>query len=110
MVHMPINASGKDRKLACPYHGPYRILAITPTNAKVKLVDCVDDRSIFVALDRLRRCYPELPDTSWTGRQRKTHKRKSKPKVAGDIASTVPQPKTTGPVSRAMARRSQDNK
>ena len=33
MVYMPIDASGKDRKLACPYHEPYRILAVTPTNA-----------------------------------------------------------------------------
>ena len=70
MVYMPTDVTGKDRKLARPYHGPYRIVALTPTNAEVKLVDSVDDPSIFVALDRLRRCYPELPNTSWTGRRK----------------------------------------
>ena len=51
MVYMPTDVAGKDRKLARTYHGPYRITALTPTNAKVKLVDGVDDPSIFVGLD-----------------------------------------------------------
>ncbi len=34
MMYMP---SGKDRKLARPDHGPYRVLNITPTNDEVVL-------------------------------------------------------------------------
>ena len=33
MVHMPREVSGKDWKLARPYHGPYRVISVTPTNA-----------------------------------------------------------------------------
>ena len=107
MVYIPTEVTGKDRKLARPYHGSYRIVAITPTNAEVKLVDSIDDPSIFVALDRLRRCYPELLNTSWTGR-RKTRQRKTKHN-ADNQASHVPSvPKTTGPVTHAMTCRLQE--
>ena len=70
----------------------------------MKLVDHIDDPSIFVALDRQRRCYPELRDTSWTGR-RKARKRK----VKCSAADTVSQQIRTGPVTRAMAYRLQEN-
>ena len=96
MVYMPTDVAGKERKLARPYHGPYRIVALTPTNAEVKLVDVVDDPSIFVALDRLCQCYPEIPNTSWTGR-RKTHRRKSKRGTGKSVSHTPPEPRTTGP-------------
>ena len=108
MVYMPTDVTGKERKLARPYHGPYRIVTLTPTNAEVKLVDSVDDPSIFVALDRLRHCYPEIPDTSWTGR-RKTRKRKSKHAANNSTSRAPPEPRTTGPVTRAMTRRLQEN-
>ena len=75
------------------------ILAVTPTNAEVKLMDCVDNLSIFVAQDRLLRCFPKFPG------QRKTRRRKSKSKVGGDVTPTVSQPRTTGPLTYAMARR-----
>ena len=108
MVYMPTDVTGKERKLARPYHGPYRIVTLTLTNAEVKLVDSVDDPSIFVALDRLRHCYPEIPDASWTG-HRKTRKQKSK-RAANNLTSRAPpEPRTTGPVTRAMARRLQEN-
>ena len=67
---MPTDVTGKDRKLARPYHGAYRIVALTPTNAEVKTVI---DQSIFVVLDQLCRYYP---NTSWTG-CRKTHQQES---------------------------------
>ena len=109
MVYMPTDVVGKDRKLARPYHGPYCITALTPTNAEVKLVDSVDDPSIFVALDQLRRCYPEIPNASWTG-CRKTRRRKPK-RSAGDSVSLVPfKPRTSGPVTRTMAQRLQEKK
>ena len=37
VVYMPREVTGKDRKLARPYHRPYHIVALTPTNAEVKL-------------------------------------------------------------------------
>ena len=67
MVYMPSEVTGKNRKLARPYHGPYRIVAVTPTNAEVKLIERASEPSIFVAIDRLCKCYPELSDTCWTG-------------------------------------------
>ena len=102
MVYMPTDVAGTDRKLASSYHGPYRITALMPTNAEVKLVDSVDDPSIFVALDRLRRHYTEIPNTSWTGHHKT---RRQKPKCsAGNSVSFVPfEPRTTGPVTCAMA-------
>ena len=86
---------------------PYRIVALTPTNAEVKLVDVVDDPSIFVALDRLHQCYPEIPNTSWTGHH-KTRRRKSKRGAGKCVTHTLPEPRMTGPVTRAMAQRLQD--
>ena len=69
MVYMPSEVTGKNRKLARPYHGPYRITAVTPTNAEVILIERASEPSIFVAISRLRKCYPEISDTCWTGRK-----------------------------------------
>ena len=70
MVYMPGDVTGKDWKLARPYHGPFRVTTITPTNAEVTLIEKPDDPSLFVSINRLRRCYPEMSDTSWTGRKK----------------------------------------
>ena len=69
MVFMPSETTGKDRKLARPYHGPYRVVSLTATNAEVKLIENPKESSIFVALDRLRKCYPEQSNATWTGRK-----------------------------------------
>lgn len=53
MVHMPAAVTGKAWKLARPYHGPYRVLSVTPTNVEARLVDEVDAESIFVAVNRV---------------------------------------------------------
>ena len=77
--------TGKDRKLAHPYHGPYYVVSLTATNAEVKLIKNTKESSIFVALDRLRKCYPEQSNATWTGRKRKCTKRSSKsvrPKIS----------------------------
>ena len=77
---------------------PIRILGITPTNAEVQLIENPGEPSLFVAISRLRRCYPELPDTSWTG-ARKRKRARSRP------ADPPTQPvQRTGPVTRAVAR------
>ena len=108
MVYMPAAVQGKDHKLARPYHGPYRVLTVTPTNAEVRLISDPTASSIFVALSRVRQCYPEQGDATWIGGHGKKRKaRKSKVKqtdttdTPADDASTSPR---TGPVTRAMAR------
>ena len=70
MVFMPSESQGPERKLARPFHGPYRILALAPTNAEVRLVDDPKQDSIFMSLDRV--C--SYPDTTWTG-PKKRHKK-----------------------------------
>ena len=72
MVYMPGDVTGKSWKLARPYHGPFRILILTPTNAEVQLIEKPGNPSLFVALGRLRRRYPEMTDASWTGHKKRT--------------------------------------
>jgi len=59
MVLMPSEIQGKEWKLASPFHGPYRVIQVTSTNAEVCLIDPPKSDSIFVALEHLRRCYPK---------------------------------------------------
>ena len=75
MVYMPYEDSGKLRKLALPYHGPYRVLDITTNGVSVRPVDHPDQEPIRVNLDRVTKCPDELPDISWLGN---THKRSTK--------------------------------
>ena len=100
MVHMLQSVSGKAWKLASPFYGPYRVLSLTSTNAEVKLIDKPDSESIFVALNRVSLCYPELPSKSWSGQ--KPNSTPGKP--VKDTQVRVPE-RTTGPVTRSMSRR-----
>ena len=107
MVFMPSDVTGKDRKLAHPYHGPFRIICVTPTNAEVQLIERPHDQSIFyeVAMERLRKCYPEQTNDCWTGWKGKRIRRKCQlPKST----SPVKTPRTTGSVTRSMAQRLND--
>ena len=103
MVHMPGDLQGKDHKLARPFHGPYRVLKVTPTNAEVVLIAQPKEPSIFVALNRIRVCYPEQTDEAWTGPQ-KQRKRKKKAKAVEEKLSRP----CTGPVTRSQTRARQD--
>ena len=76
LVHMPHEATGKAAKLARPFFGPYRVLGVTSTNAEVRLVDKPDDPPIFVSLGRIRPCYEEIPDVSWSGHSPRKRRRK----------------------------------
>ncbi len=96
MVLMPSEVKGKTWKLARPFHGPYQV---TPTNAEVRLVDEPMSESIFVALNRVRRCYPEQANTTWTGRKKR---KKLRRKVQSDPAGVL---RNGGPVTRSMTRR-----
>ena len=105
MIFMRSETTGKDRKLARPYHGPYRVVSLTATNAEVQLIENPKESSIFVALDRLRKCYPEQSNATWTGRKRKSTKRGSKsvqPKTSERPSDRV---RTVGPVTRSMTRK-----
>ena len=50
MVHMPGNVKGNAWKLVRPFHGPFRVTSVTPTNAEVRLVDEPKSETIFVSL------------------------------------------------------------
>ena len=107
MVYMPIDVQGQDRKLARPFHGPYRVLAVAPTNAEVRLIGQITGESIFVSLDRVRRCYLEQGNETWTGkrghpsRKRRVHKEIAAPSNQGLPAATPRQ----GPVTRSRTCR-----
>ncbi len=124
MVYMPSEVQGKDRKLARPYHGPYRVLNITPTNAEVVLIDQPRDPPIFVSLSRVRHCYEEMADVSWSGPRRKRRRRRrtrSKAGASGSDAVVEPPPgrpepspqqesvpQRAGPITRSMTRTRSD--
>jgi len=85
MVYQPGEVQGKE----VPIFGPYRIVSLTPNCAEVILMDRPRDSSIFVALDRVRYCCPELGDTSWTGERKRRSNRveKSLPAVNTQLQS-----------------------
>ena len=78
MIFMPHETTGKRRKLALPYHGPYRVMDVHLNGLTVKPVDRPGDNLIRVNVDRVTRCYSELPNVSWLGpnarRSRKNRK------------------------------------
>lgn len=98
MIHMPSAVTGKAWKLARPYHGPYRVLNVTPTNIEARLVDDPSSESIFVAVNRVRPCYNGVPDESWTGRKKSRSKKK---KVNTEQAS---ESLYTGPTTRSRSK------
>ena len=51
---MQSTVTGKAWKLARPYYGPYRVVSVTPTNVKARLVNDPDAETIFVAVNRVR--------------------------------------------------------
>ena len=59
MVKMPGDIKGKSWKFARPFHGPFRVISVTPTNVEVRLVDQPKAESIFVSLQRVRQCESE---------------------------------------------------
>ena len=79
MAFMPHETQGKQRKLALPHHGPYRVLELTTNCATVKPVDHPEAELIRVNLDRHSQCPDVLPDVTWLGpRARRTRKRRSR--------------------------------
>ena len=101
MVYMPSELRGEEHKLRRPFHGPYRVLNITETNAEVRLVDSPTDDPIFVNLNRIRLCYPDQGESTWTGekKKRKRKKKKSVPTEPEHAATT-----TEGPMTRSRTK------
>ena len=62
-VLMPAKRQGKAHKFARPFGGPYRIVAMCENGAEVKLIDKPQSDTIRVALNRVRRCPVEIPDS-----------------------------------------------
>ena len=108
MTYMPGEVQGKNWKLARPFYGPYRILSLTPTNAEIRLVDKPSDPSIFVSLCRLRPCYPELSDNSWSGTAKRRQRRRAlnspQPHNASGVTSDNVTPNPNRRVTRSMSR------
>ena len=80
---------GKNHKLARPYHGPYHVINVTQTNAEVQLIEHPSAASIFVALGRLCKCYPEQADDCWVGHKKRVYKIKTSKRRASDSAVHV---------------------
>ena len=70
MVFMPQATTTKLKKLALPYHGPYRVLEVQSNCLLVRPVDKPDDKPILVSMDRVVKCSPELPGVSWLGKEK----------------------------------------
>ena len=61
-VCMPARKTGHLRKLACPFEGPYRVLALYPNGMDVRPVEKPGAQSFCVALNRVRCCPQEVPE------------------------------------------------
>ena len=90
-----------------PFHGPYRVLTVTPTNVEVRLVSDPRQESIFVNLDRIRSRYPELEDDEWIGPKGKMKAKGTKKKSTPPSGASAPEKVTSreGPVTRSMTKR-----
>ena len=103
MVFMPAESQGKNWKLSRPFHGPYRVLQVTPTNAEVRLIDRPKDEPIFVALDRIRLCYTEQGDDSWSGHKKHRKRQPKKPSLIcdQDVDVNSSSKSYSGPITRS---------
>ena len=91
MVHMPDEVKGKSWKLVRPFHGPYRVVSLTPNNVEVVLVDRPEESSI---------CFAQSGSTvfSWTG----PRKKRARVQVKSKASTKVTEPTRQGPVTRSM--------
>ena len=81
-VYMPAAKATKAYKFARPFHGPYRITAVHNTGVEVRLVDRPQENAIRVALDRVRQCPDQLPNTFWPQKPRAREVESKDPPVA----------------------------
>ena len=62
-VYMPAAKRGKAYKFAKPFSGSYRIVELFNNGAAVQLIARPHTGTVRVALNRIRRCPKEIPDT-----------------------------------------------
>ena len=81
-------------------------MSATPTNAEVRLFGYPAEPTVFVAMDRLHKCYPEQMDECWLGHKMKTSRRRNPQCVVEDFPVDVPQkPPQKGPVTRSIKKK-----
>ena len=73
-VFMPASTTGQMRKLACPFKGPYRVVATHPNGVEVLPVDKPRASVLRVALNRIRRCPKEIVALELEGNTRPENK------------------------------------
>ena len=64
-LYKPGEKTGEARKLARPFHGPYRVREMGTNTASIVRVDRPEEEPMLVSVDRLRRCPRELGDEFW---------------------------------------------
>ena len=82
-LYKPEERTGEARKLARPFHGPYRVQELGTNTAAIMHVDQPEEEPMLVSLDRLRRCPGELGDEFWLPEKRE----KCKQNVASHAAT-----------------------
>lgn len=78
-LYKPAEKTGEARKLARPFHGPYRIMSMDSNTARI---DRPEEEPLLVALARLRRCPDELGSQFWPA-----DKRRKKTAESGEVRS-----------------------
>ena len=67
MVFMPSETTGKQRKLALPYHGAYRVIDVADNTVSVRPMDKPNESPMLVNMERVTKCSDALPNVSWLG-------------------------------------------
>ena len=67
----PAEKTGAARKFARPFHGPYRILQLDASTARIRCVAHPEEEPIVVSIARLRRCPEEVGDDCWPADRKK---------------------------------------
>ena len=98
----PAEQTGELRKLARPYHGPYRIVTMNTNTASIRRVDRPEDSPVLVALDRLRRCPDEVGDTFWPPDKKAAKSKSRSPKYHASSKVPPPSQETTASGSRQL--------
>ena len=107
-VYQPGSIQSKNRKFARPFHGPYRILDLIPSNASVRPVDRPEQVPIFIALDRVRKCPSEIPDQSWLGPTVRKRKGKKKQRQAEKLTLSATSSASAGAWSGRLRPRTSE--
>ena len=78
-VYMTGAKQTKAYKFARAFHGPYRIKEVMETGVVVQPVDKPNQEPIRLAMDRVRRCPHQIPDTFWPTKKKGPEMEKSLP-------------------------------